>query len=91
MFVLAVTALSVAIAWLYMHTRGSLLMTMLMHSAVNQTIGIVPDASAKAGNPFTLTPTLPFLMTVGFLWVAATYFLIRMSRAEMRRARERTA
>jgi membrane protease YdiL (CAAX protease family) len=90
-FVLGVTALSVAIAWLYAHTRGSLLMTMLMHSAVNQTIGIVPDVSAKAGNPFTASPSLPFLLTVGFLWIAATYFLIRMPRAETRFARARTA
>jgi len=32
-----VIALSVAIAWLYWRTNGSLLLTMLMHSAINNT------------------------------------------------------
>ena len=32
---LGVTALSVAITWLYAHTNESLLLAMLMHSAVN--------------------------------------------------------
>jgi membrane protease YdiL (CAAX protease family) len=38
---LGVTALSVAITWLYVHTNGSLLLVMLMHSAVNQTLEAV--------------------------------------------------
>jgi len=81
-WVLGVTALSVAIAWLYAHTNGSLLLTMLMHSAVNQTIGIVPDADPNAKNPFALNASLPYLLTVGFLWVIAVYFLARMPKAE---------
>src|SRR6266446_6771349 len=40
-FLLAVTALSVPMAWLYWRTNGSLLLTMLMHSAINNTAGIV--------------------------------------------------
>jgi membrane protease YdiL (CAAX protease family) len=82
MYVLGVIALSVAIAWLYVHTNGSLLMTMLMHSAVNQSIGIIPDAAARAGSPFTFSAQLPFILTVGFMWIAAAYFLIRMPLAE---------
>lgn len=35
---LGVTALSVAITWLYAHTNESLLLVMLMHSAGNQTL-----------------------------------------------------
>ncbi len=81
-WVLGVTALSVAIAWLYAHTNGSLLLTMLMHSAVNQTIGIVPDADPNAKNPFALSASLPYLLTVGFLWCVAVYFIARMPRAE---------
>jgi len=84
-WVLGVTALSVAIAWLYAHTNGSLLLTMLMHSAVNQTIGIVPDAEPNATNPFVLSASLPYLLTVGFLWVIAVYFLARMPKAEQGR------
>src|SRR5262245_53544396 len=38
---LAVTAISVAMAWLYWRTGGSLLLTMLMHAAVNNTASIV--------------------------------------------------
>ena len=78
---LGVTALSVAIAWLYVHTNGSLLLTMLMHSAINQSIGIVSDASPKPGNPFTIHASLPFWLTVALLWLPALWFLIRMPRA----------
>jgi membrane protease YdiL (CAAX protease family) len=81
-WVLGVTALSVAITWLYAHANGSLLLTMLMHSAVNQTIGIVPDAEPKATNSFVLSASLPYLLTVGFLWIIAVYFLARMPKAE---------
>ena len=35
-YALQVTALSVAMAWLYGHSNGSLLLAMLMHSAANQ-------------------------------------------------------
>jgi uncharacterized protein len=76
-FAMGTTALSVAIAWLYANTKGSLLLTMLMHSAVNQTVGIVPDTLAEPGNPFSLRAPVPFYLTVGFLWISAGYFLFR--------------
>lgn len=78
---LGVTALSVAIAWLYVHTNGSLLLTMLMHAAVNNTSGIVPAATSGAANPFTLKASLLLWLTTGLLWVPAAYFLIRMPKA----------
>ncbi len=84
-----VTALSVAIAWLYTHTKGSLLLTMLMHSAVNQTIGIVPSASADAKNTFSLHASLLMWLTAALAWLVGTYFLVRMPRAE--ELRERTS
>src|SRR6266852_860947 len=68
---LGVTALSVAITWLYAHTKGSLLLVMLMHSAVNQTLGIVPSAVAKAANPFALSPSLVAWLTAALLWITA--------------------
>jgi uncharacterized protein len=83
---LGVTALSVAIAWLYTHTNGSLLLTMVMHSAVNQTIGIVPSASANASNPFTLKASLVMWLTTALMWVAGTYFFIRMPNIRLPRA-----
>jgi membrane protease YdiL (CAAX protease family) len=78
LFALEVTALSIAITWLYAHTGGSLLMVMLMHSAVNQTVGIVPSAEPAAGNPFALSTSLVMWLTAAFLWIAAAYFLARM-------------
>jgi membrane protease YdiL (CAAX protease family) len=79
---LSVTALSVAITWLYAHTEGSLLLVMLMHSAVNQTLGIVPSAVANAANPFALSHSLVAWITAALLWTAAAYFLIRMPRTK---------
>lgn len=82
-FVLGGTALSVAMAWLYMHTAGSLLLTMLMHSAVNQTSGIVPSAVPTATNPFALSAPLVAWLTAAFLWIGAAYFLVRMRHLEL--------
>jgi len=48
---LQVVALSVAITWLYAHTNGSLLLTMLMHSAVNQTVALSLRPTRARGIP----------------------------------------
>lgn len=82
MFVLGSTAISVAMAWLYANTRGSLLLAMLMHSAVNQTVGVVPTRlAAPADNPLIAVDTSPItLIFGGLLVVSAIYFLVRMSR-----------
>ncbi len=53
-YLLAVTALSVPMAWLYWRTNGSLLLTMLMHAAINNTASIVSSPASAATNPFTL-------------------------------------
>jgi hypothetical protein len=57
-----------------------------MHSAVNQTLGIVPSAVANATNPFALSPSLVAWLTAAFLWIAAVYFLVRMPKTEPQRA-----
>src|SRR5712692_4315199 len=44
LYLLQATALSVALAWLYWRTQGSLLLVMLLHAAVNNTKDIVPSA-----------------------------------------------
>lgn len=75
---LQVVAVSVAITWLYAGTEGSLLLTMLMHSAANQTVGIVPSANLSPGNPFTLSVSLVMRLTAMLLWITAGYFLLRM-------------
>ena len=86
-YLLQVTALSVAITWLYAHTQGSLLLVMLMHSAVNQTIGIVPSTTSTGTHPLALSASPTAWLTAAFLWIAAGYFLVRMPEA----ARETTA
>jgi len=88
---LQVVALSVAITWLYVHTKGSLLLTMLMHSAVNQTVGIVPSANANPGNPFALSVSLVMGLTAVFLWVTAVYFLAHMPEEKLSRGHEATS
>src|SRR5438876_7137405 len=82
-FVLQVTALSVAMAWLYARTRGSLLLVMLLHSAVNNAKDIVPSSVAGATNPFSLNASLVAWLTVTFLWICAAWFLARMPRRDV--------
>ena len=56
---------------------------MLMHSAVNQTVGIVPSAVANAAEPFALSTSLVAWLTNAVLWIAAGYFLVRMRHIEL--------
>ena len=77
-YLLSVTALSVAMAWLYWRTNGSLLLTMLMHAAVNNTKDIVPSAVSAATNAFSISSSLVAWLSVAILWICAAYFLVRM-------------
>jgi hypothetical protein len=83
-YLLQVTALSVALAWLSIHTKGSLLLAMVMHSAVNQTKDIVPSAVPGAADPLALSTSLVAWLTVALLWIGAGYFLARMVRSRAR-------
>lgn len=76
LYALQVTALSVALAWLYRNTNGSLLLTMLMHAAVNNTKDIVPSAVAGATHPFALSTSPIAWITVVLLWMCAGSFLL---------------
>jgi membrane protease YdiL (CAAX protease family) len=82
-YLLAVTALSVALAWLYWRTNGSLFLTMLMHAAINNTAGIVSPAPRPGTSPFALDAPFVAWATAALLWIAAVYFLIRMRRATL--------
>ncbi len=75
-------ALSVAMTWLYVNTRGSLLLAMLMHSAVNQSMGIVPTRLAKPGSPLALDTSLVTSIFGAILWMTAAYFLAQMRHIE---------
>jgi membrane protease YdiL (CAAX protease family) len=82
-YLLSVTALSVAMAWLYWRTNSSLLITMLMHSAVNNTTGIVPSVLTGAKNQFSLNASLIAWITTAILIVFAVYFLKQMRNARI--------
>jgi membrane protease YdiL (CAAX protease family) len=85
-YALQVTAISVAIAWLFQRTNGSLLLTMLMHSAINQTKDIVPSFTAGGANPFTLNASAVAWITVAVLWLCAGFFLMKMRRSQVEHA-----
>ena len=78
LYVLQVTAYSVALAWLYWRTGGSLLLTMIMHAAFNNMKDLVPSGAQRDGSPFTLEGTLVFRLTVALLWVVGVVLLLRM-------------
>jgi membrane protease YdiL (CAAX protease family) len=78
-FALGTTALSVAMTWLYTRTNGNLFLMMIMHSAVNQTVGIIPQRASE-GSPFTLHASTVSFLTLLLLWIAAGYFLKRMAQ-----------
>lgn len=86
LYTVQVTAISVAMAWLYARTGGSLLLTMLLHAAVNNTKDIVPSATPGGTNTFGLHATLVAWLTVGLLWLCAIYFLVRMPMSIQRSA-----
>ena len=77
-YVLQVTALSVAMAWLFAKAGGSLLPVMLMHAAVNNAKVIVPSATPGDSDPFGSSASLVAWLTVTLLWVCAGAFLARM-------------
>lgn len=79
-YTLQVMAISVTIAWLYMKTRGSLFLTMLLHAAIDNTKDIVPSAVSGATSPWTLHASLVGWLTLAILWICATWFMVDMRR-----------
>jgi len=77
-YTLQVMAYSIALACLYWRTGGSVLLTMLMHSAFNNMKDLVPSAGAPAVSPFTLHATPVLRLTVLLLWVVSAVLLARM-------------
>ena len=80
-YALGGVAISVAMAWLYARTNGSLFLMMLMHSAINQSVGIVSSAVPGATNAFALSSSPAAWITVGVLWMFAIYALVSMPRS----------
>jgi len=88
MYAVHVTALSVAMSWLYWKTDGSLLVVMLMHAAVNNTAGIVSGALPQAVDPLSLQGSLVAWLTAGVAWVVAVPLLVHMRGADIGTLRE---
>jgi membrane protease YdiL (CAAX protease family) len=76
-FFLAVTAVSVAMTWLYLKTGGSLLLAMLMHAAINNTTGIVPASASPAPGAFSIEASALAWFVVVVLWAGAVHLLMR--------------
>jgi membrane protease YdiL (CAAX protease family) len=77
-YVLGTTAISVAMSWLYWKTDGSVLTTMLMHAAINNTTDIVPTGIAGATNPFSLEGSAIAWLTLAVMWLTAAWCLAGM-------------
>jgi hypothetical protein len=80
---LGVTAVSVAFAWLYTHTEGSLFITMLMHSVANNLPHFDPMPASNTAGVFSLHAGTVLWLTTAVLWIPAVYFLIRMPASEV--------
>lgn len=79
-YLLQVTAISVALAWVYMKTGGSVLVTMLLHASINNTKDIVPSAVTYASDPWRLHASLVGWLTLTILWLCAAWFLFDLRR-----------
>jgi membrane protease YdiL (CAAX protease family) len=84
LYLLQVTAVSVAMAWLYWKTNGSLLLTMLFHAAANNLKDIVPSAVPGATHPWRLSTSPVAWLAVGLMWAAAGYFLFDLRAGRTR-------
>lgn len=82
LYVLQVVALSVAIAWLWAKTNGSLLLPMLFHSAVNNSKDIVASAIPGATKSWTVHGSPVGWLAGALLWVCAAFFSANMPKAE---------
>ena len=80
-YLLHVTAISVAMAWLYWKTDGSLLLVMLMHASVNNTTDIIPAAVPGATNPFSIAGSTTAVYTIVLSWLLAVVLLKQMRGA----------
>jgi membrane protease YdiL (CAAX protease family) len=73
-------ALSVAFAWLYARSAGSLLLVMLLHAAINNSKDIVPSGVRDAPGVFSLHASPVAWLATGLLWICAAILLQRMRR-----------
>ncbi|MFM8534188.1 MAG: CPBP family intramembrane glutamic endopeptidase [Acidimicrobiia bacterium] len=83
-YLIHVTALSVAMGWLYWKTDGSLLLVMLMHASVNNTAGIVSGALPHPVDPMSFEGSLMAWLAAAVSWGVAAALLLGMRGAQTR-------
>jgi len=79
-FVLQVTAMSVVFAWLYTRTNGSLLLTMLLHAAINNSKDIVPSGVPGGTATFGFYASRISWIALALLGGCAAAFLLDMRK-----------
>jgi CAAX protease family protein len=80
LYAATVIALSVAFAWLWERSGGSLLLPMLLHASVNNTKDIVPSATPGGTETFGLHASLVAWLTLALFWACAAVMLAGMAR-----------
>jgi membrane protease YdiL (CAAX protease family) len=83
LYLVHVTAASAAMAWLYWRSGGSLLLTMLMHAAINNTTGLVPMVTAGAADPWSWRALPVAWIAAGISWAIAVPCLLALRRADL--------
>ena len=81
-YLIIVTNLSVAMAWVYWKTGGSLMLVMLMHASVNNTTGIVPGSLPYPVSPMSFDGSTVAWSTVAVSTVISVLLLVRMRGAQ---------
>lgn len=79
-YALSVVGISVAMAWVFARTGGSLLLTMLLHSAINNTKDVVPSAAAVAPGVWSLHASPVGWIAVTLLWLCGAFFFAQMMK-----------
>lgn len=77
LYLAQVTAISVAMGWLYWRTNGSLFIVMLLHAAANNLKDIVPSAITKPGDVFWAGGSLVAWISLSGLVACAGLFLFQ--------------
>jgi membrane protease YdiL (CAAX protease family) len=83
LFLVQVTALSVAMAWLWQRTGRSLLLTMVMHAAYNNTKDIFTSVTPVGTRTFGLSASLLSWIAAAILCLCAAYFIVQMRRQKL--------
>jgi membrane protease YdiL (CAAX protease family) len=82
LYISNVTAVSVAMAWLYWKTNGSLFLVMLMHASINNLGGIIPARVPGASAPWSFHASFVGWTTTAVCWAIAVPLLIQMRRVK---------